>query len=314
MFFIALCLVNVYLPEVYEWEDLLRKAWVYWERKRRLTERSYWRHDYAQESWNAVLGYFGDWDLHDVGGFAIVLAREVQSVIGNLDVASAVFADIKNLVVPQVQLTAARDVHGVQDVLDVHPREARDDHPRDVPDVRGVRGVHVQPKSMPRGSGVHVKPKSMPRGSVALEPRPKWKSKTMPSPKPSAKPSSSGAGDSQGSSGQDLPPSKKPRKSTVSSESAEVEDEANEAPDESGPPIKLGDWFCSACNNHNHAWRGFCNGRRSGRPCGKPRDRGFSLDQYWYCICGNLNKSFRTKCNRWKCSLLREQGEQDPPK
>ena len=72
-------------------------------------------------------------------------------------------------------------------------------------------------------------------------------------------------------------------------------------------PAKPGDWICKLCGNLNFNRRGFCAGRR-GR-CGQSRDSNW-LPGDWYCSCGNHNMAFRTHCNRTKCGLPRERGEQ----
>ena len=70
---------------------------------------------------------------------------------------------------------------------------------------------------------------------------------------------------------------------------------------------KPGDWICTTCGNLNFNRRGFCSGRRG--QCGQSRESNFKKGN-WYCRCGNHNMAFRTHCNRSKCGLPREQGEQ----
>ena len=72
-------------------------------------------------------------------------------------------------------------------------------------------------------------------------------------------------------------------------------------------PAKPGDWICQACGNLNFSRRGFCAGLRG--KCGQGRESSWKPGD-WYCTCGNHNMAFRTHCNRTKCGLPREQGEQ----
>ena len=83
-----------------------------------------------------------------------------------------------------------------------------------------------------------------------------------------------------------------------------------------GPPwkiqrvdIKLGDWICHKCGNHNFNRRGYCNGRHGG--CKTPRDAGWKPGD-WYCACGNWNLNWRGWCNRAKCNKSRAEDEQKP--
>ena len=75
-------------------------------------------------------------------------------------------------------------------------------------------------------------------------------------------------------------------------------------------PFLKGDWRCRECANHNMHWRGYCFGQH-GR-CRAPRDASFRPGD-WYCNCGNFNLQHRTHCNRTRCSMSREVGEQFPP-
>ena len=70
---------------------------------------------------------------------------------------------------------------------------------------------------------------------------------------------------------------------------------------------KPGDWICKVCGNLNFNRRGFCAGRHG--KCGQTRQSNWKPGD-WYCTCGNHNMAFRTHCNRTKCGLPREQGEQ----
>ena len=200
MFFIALCLVNAYLPELCEWKDMLRKAWNYFARKRNLAARSWWKHDYQQESWQAVLDYFGEWTLHDVGGFAIILASTVQSSTGSLGAASEFFEDIKTLVVPPITLTSARVVHGVRDVRDVQsimaPKAKMAPTGQQLlrPKARAApKHPPVQPGVAPKQAQPKKRPLAAVKGSVAND-----------------LPDGSGSSSSSSKAG-DLPLAKKPR-------------------------------------------------------------------------------------------------------
>ena len=73
--------------------------------------------------------------------------------------------------------------------------------------------------------------------------------------------------------------------------------------------IKLGDWICHTCGNHNFNRRGYCNGRHGG--CRTPRDAGWKPGD-WYCACGNWNLNWRGWCNRAKCNKSRAEDEQKP--
>ena len=73
--------------------------------------------------------------------------------------------------------------------------------------------------------------------------------------------------------------------------------------------IKLGDWICHTCGNHNFNRRGYCNGRHGG--CRTPRDAGWKPGD-WYCGCGYWNLTWRGRCNRATCNKSRAENEQKP--
>ena len=98
-----------------------------------------------------------------------------------------------------------------------------------------------------------------------------------------------------------LPPWKRPRAAASAAPGVYAKEAASRG------PAKPGDWICKVCGNLNFNRRGLCAGRH-GR-CGQKRDSNW-MPGDWYCSCGNHNMAFRTHCNRTKCGLPRERGEQ----
>ena len=67
-----------------EWPHALEKAWGFWSTQRGLRLRSSHHHDYEQESWTAMQGFFGNLSESDDYGMAILLSRGLQQSTGTL--------------------------------------------------------------------------------------------------------------------------------------------------------------------------------------------------------------------------------------
>ena len=80
-----------------EWPHALEKAWEFWSTQRGLRLRSSHHHDYEQESWTAMQGFFGNLSESDGYGMAILLSRGHQQGTGTLSGTKQIINEVFNM-------------------------------------------------------------------------------------------------------------------------------------------------------------------------------------------------------------------------
>ena len=285
--FLDLMLRLAYAGEQFNWDDLVARAWSFWNKKRDLESRNFGNHDLVQESQAAFHEYFGGLDSEHLDMLALRMAQRIQSAsaFATLTEADKFIKEFRSIIVlssDAAEVLEVRDVKEVKAALKPTPKyKAKPKQLRTEVDVLDVNEVTQQSKKVrlqlpPRKPDVELK------ANLAPPPPP------PPPPPPALTPQ---------------PPSEPPRWSG----SSVVQGETSEMP---WRPFLKGDWRCRECNNHNMHWRGYCFGLH-GR-CRATRDASFRPGD-WYCQCGNFNLQRRTHCNRSKCGKSRQDGEQFPP-